>query len=193
LIERDPVLNLLAPADLETAPLAQPTKGALDHPPTSRVTQLTRHGTFFNDRFISSTTMFDVRDAVFLSHGLMHTFIIMAFVGAKMLLDLFGIGALYRDGNEQVISRPLVVFVGSGHAQGKRRAVFIDQQVNLAALLTSICGISTRFFATQRRGAGFAVDRLPFPANLTFRLVVQRHFSHHVGKDARLLPSLKRS
>ena len=36
-----------------------------------------------------------------------------------------------------------------------------------------------------------SIDRLPFPANLTFCLVVQKHFSHHVGKDVILLPSLK--
>ncbi|MGD8738409.1 MAG: hypothetical protein PVJ85_16800, partial [Anaerolineae bacterium] len=71
------------------------------------------------------------------------------------------------------------------------RTVFIDQQVNLAALLTSICGISTRFFTTQRCGTGFAINRLPFPTNFPFRSVVQHHFSHHVGEDALLLPSLK--
>jgi hypothetical protein len=60
------------------------------------------------------------------------------------------------------------VFVGSSHAQGQRRAVFIDQQVNPTALLTSVYGISTRVFATQRCGAGFGVNRLSIPANLTF-------------------------
>jgi hypothetical protein len=52
--------------------------------------------------------MFDVRNVVFLSHGLMHIFIIIAFVSTKMLLDLFGSRAIYHDGNEQIISRPAV-------------------------------------------------------------------------------------
>jgi len=189
--ESHPVLRLFAPADSETTSFAQPTEGALNHPPASRVTQLTWDGAFFNNRFVSSATVFDVRDVVFLSDSLMHIFIIIALVSAKVLLDLFGIRAINHDRNDQIIGRPLVVFIGSSHVQSQRCAVFIDQQMNLTALFASICGISARFFTTQGRRAGSAVNGLPFPANLPFRLIIQDHCSHHVGKDAPLLPGLK--
>ncbi len=121
----------------------------------------------------------------------MDIFIIITLVSAKVLLDLLRIRTINHDGNDQVISRPLVMFIGSSNVQGQRGSVFIDQQMNLAALFASICGISACFFTTQRRWAGFTVDGLPFPANLTFCLIVQDHCSHHVGKDALLLPGLK--
>ena len=76
--ESNPALNLLPPADFETASFAQPTKGALNYPPTSRVAQLTRDGTFIHERLVPSTAMFDMRDVVFLSDSLMHIFIIIA-------------------------------------------------------------------------------------------------------------------
>jgi hypothetical protein len=147
--ERHPVLHLFAPADSETTAFAQPTKGALNHPPASRITQLTWDRTFFNGRFVSSATVFDVRDIVFLSGSLMDIFIIITLVSAEVLLDLFRIRTINHDRNDQVISRPLVMFIGSSNVQGQRGSVFIDQQMNLAALFASICGISARFFTTQ--------------------------------------------
>jgi hypothetical protein len=98
------VFPLLAPASREAAALAQPTNGALNHLAMGGVPQLAANKAFFDRRFVSSMTMFDMREMPFLSQDWMDIFIIIvAFVGPQMLLNLLGVGAHNDDRNDQVV------------------------------------------------------------------------------------------
>src|SRR3972149_5824204 len=69
--------------------------------------------------------------------------------------------------------------------------MFIDQKMNFAPLFAPISRVFARFLTAQRRRAHFAVDRLPFPANLSLRLIGQHQVTQHLCKNTLGLPGLK--
>jgi hypothetical protein len=56
----------------------------------------------------------------------------------------------YHDREDQVMDRPLVVFLGSSHVSRQRGATLIDQHMDLATQFCSVCRVLARLLTTQR-------------------------------------------
>ncbi len=97
----------------------------------------------------------------------------------------------YDDRENQVVSRPFVVFVRSRDVHRQRRSAFIHQNVNLAAAFGSIRRIFARILAAQRRRARLAVDRLPLPSYVPLTSVEADHGLEDFLPDPGLLPRLE--
>src|SRR5215212_5803434 len=109
-----PVFRVLAPAGCDTSPFCQPGKGTLDHPATGRECFFTGERTFCFG-FISLSFMFDMLNVAMRLNDLMNILKIIASVGTKML---FAVRSFGEDMHDQVLHRPLVVFIGSCDPNG---------------------------------------------------------------------------
>ena len=94
----------------------------------------------------------------------MDILIIVAFVSAQMLFDLLRVGALNDERYDEVIRRPLVMFVGTRDVKQKSEALFIDQKMYFAASFASVGWVFARFFATQGQRTGFSSCGGSFPS-----------------------------
>src|ERR1044071_1548474 len=105
----EPVLGFLAPTSCDTSPFCQPSKGPLHNPTTSGEPFLTRDRTI-GFWFISPSLMFNMLKVALGLNDFMHILKVIASVRTKML---FTVGSLSDDMHDQVIHRPLVMFIGA--------------------------------------------------------------------------------
>ncbi len=189
--EGQPILRLFAPSDTDTASSAEPTESALDNPATGRIAQFAGDGTLFDLGLISPAPVLDMRNILLLFNDLMDVVVIVAFVGAQMLLDLLRVGPFNHNRDDEIIRRPLVMLVGCGDVDREWGTLLVNQQVDFAAAFAPICWISACFYASQRRWTRFAVNRLPRPANRLSAGIEHSHLRHKGLKDPPLAPSLE--
>jgi hypothetical protein len=84
----------------------------------------------------------DVRNVILQTNKDMHIFVVIAFVSTEMLL---AVGALGNDMNDQIICRPLVMFIGTGNEDRHGRTAFIHQEMDFTAQFASVGRILASF------------------------------------------------
>jgi hypothetical protein len=132
--------------------------------------------------------MLDVRNVALLLRYLMHVRIVITFIGAEVLLHG---RTRHGYGKDQVIGRPFVMLISAGDLYGQRRAALINQDMHLAAQLGAIGRVLTGLRASQGSGTRFAIERLPFPADVPL-MGIEAHARLKDGfPETLLLPSLK--
>ncbi len=92
----------------------------------------------FNKRFTSSSTMLDVCDIAFLFYKVMNIWIIVSFVCTQMLLFL--LRALDHNRDNQFISRPLIMLIGTHDMDDQWHPLLIHQEVQFRPLLARSVG-----------------------------------------------------
>ena len=125
-----PVLVFFVPAHPNSAPLSQPTDSSLDHPATGGMTLFLRYVWLFFQGLVPAAMMVDMGDIVSFCNSLIHIIIVIALVGTEMLFDFLRVWALKGQVFNQVISRPLVMLIGSSHLQSQWGTLLIDQNVD---------------------------------------------------------------
>jgi hypothetical protein len=108
-----------------------------------------------------------------------------------MLLNLLWIRPVNHDRQDQIISRPPVVFIGPRDVQRQGRPVFIHHQMDFATLFAPIGRIAASLLPAQAGWRRFTVNRLLLTTDLSLLLVVLDHLPQYRPEDARLLPVLK--
>ena len=81
--------------------------------------------------------MFDMCDILSICDSSMNVIIVITFISTEVLFDFFRIWTFDDNVKNEIIGRPLVMFVGAGHMEGQRSTSFIDQEMNLAPLFAT--------------------------------------------------------
>lgn len=105
---------------------------------------LTRNRTWVR-WFAALASVLDMWDVVLIPYDLMDVEEVVPLVGTQVLSHR---GSMYNDREDQVIDRPLVVFVGSSHVNRQRCATLIDQHMYLATQFGSVCWVLARLLTT---------------------------------------------
>jgi hypothetical protein len=186
--QSQPVVDFLAPASAQTAPLGEPAQGAFDDPPTSRKTCFAGNRALLKWGVAAFALVFDMHDVACSLHKLMNIHKIIAFVRTEVL---FGVRAFDDNRDHEIICRPLVMLIRAGQDYGQGRAALVHQDVDFAAPFASIGWILPGLLAAQGRGTALTVNRLPFPLDFPFLGVELDHDVHDLVEDTQLLPGLE--
>jgi hypothetical protein len=183
-----PVLRFLAPAQLQAAPLRQPTQCALHHPATGWVTVLSRSSCRLLDRFVPSATVVDMGGVAGCFHPLMHIGRIVGSIGTKVLLPA---GPLGHDTDHQACRAPFVMPIGTRDVHRQRRSALIHQNVYLAPAFGPVSWVLARGFTAQGSSARATIDRLPLPADPPPASIEAQRDLEETREETLLLPGLK--
>ena len=181
-----PILAFLAPPGANTTPFGQPSQRPF-HDPTPRwVLLLFRNG--FRQRLAAAPSMGDMFLIIGFGNEKMDIVEIIPFVQTEML---FFRRAGDHNRKDQVIDRPLIMFVSTGKMNCQRSTALVNQDMNLGPAFTAVGGIASSSFSTKRSGHRFAVDSLPFPANPALPIVKANQRLQDLFPDTLLLPGLE--
>jgi hypothetical protein len=186
-----PILDFLAPAHAQAAAFGQPTECPFDDPTACRIAGFTGYWAFFDFRFTAPPPMFDMSDVPFMFHKLIHVIIIVAFIGAQMLFNALRVRSRDHNRDNQLVSRPLIMFIRPRHVDGQWRTALVHQEMDFAPPFAPIRRVGARLLPAQGGGAGFAVDGLPCPLDLAFLGIELNHDRHDLVEKAPLLPALE--
>jgi hypothetical protein len=186
--QSQPVIDLLAPANAQTAPFGEPAQSAFDHPTPGWETGFTGDRTFFDQWLTAFSLVFDMHDIARVLDKLTDIDKIIAFISTEML---FSFRAFDDNRDNQIIRRPLVMFIGTRQDDSQGCTALIHQNMDLAAPFTSIGRVLPGLFTTQRGGTAFTVNRLPSPLDFPSLGVELGHDPHDLVEDTQLLPGLE--
>jgi hypothetical protein len=186
--QSQPVVDFLAPASAQTAPLGKPTQSAFNHPAAGGKACFAGDGAFLDHRLTAFSFVFDMHNVASLLHKLMDVGKIITFIGTEML---FGLRAFDDNRDNEIIRRPLVVLIGSRQHHDQGSTALVHQDVDLAAPFAPIGWILPGLLTTQGGRTAFTVNRLPCPLDFPFLGVELDHDLHNLVEDTQLLPSLE--
>ena len=191
LIKASQFSYFFAPAHPNDAPLPQPTDSSLDHPATGGMTLFLRYVWLFFQGLVPAAAMVDMGDIVSFCNSLMHIIIVIAPVSTEMLFDFLRVWALKGQVFNQVISRPLVMLIGSSRLQSQWGTLLIDQNVGFGATFATVGRVLAGLGATKGSRADATIDLLPLPANSEALGIELDHLHQEGVEQACLPPSLK--
>ena len=183
--------RIFAPAHPNAAPLSQPTDSSLDHPATGGMTLFHKYVWLFFQGLVPAAAMVDMGDIVSFCNSLMDIIKVIALVSTEMLFDFMRVWALKGQVFNQVISRPLVMLIGSSHLQSQWGTLLIDQNVDFGATFATVGRVLAGLGATKGSRADATIDRLPLPTNSKPLGIELDHLDQDGVEQACLLPSLK--
>ena len=136
--------------------------------------------------------LWNVRGVAALRKPLSHVIEVVAFVGAQVLrLALTRRWTRNSHGINCSQSKLLIVAVRSRHAQTKRRAPLVADDVTFRAQFRAIRRILARLLPAQRGFRRGTVEGLPEPENATSLVILSEQESPQSSEDATPAPLLK--
>ena len=168
----EPVLALLAPTCADAAPFGKPAESPFYYPASCWIAGFARYETLFGWRLSTPSTMLDVRNVAFRVDGLMDIRVIISPVCTEVLLEAW---SRDYDRDDQIVSRPLVMLVGSCDLHSQWSTLLIDKNMDLAASFAPIRRIRSCGSTAKRRRDGLAVYGLPCPSDATLLGIEAHH------------------
>jgi len=184
MIEGQPVVWILRPANSQTTKVVLPRERPLDHPATRGVTLLFR---YFRDRY---TPAGDVHMILPLVSGLANVLRIIAFVTAQVMHPVNGFRAWHNCTVEQLHRIVLVMRVGTGDLNREGRTTPIHQDMSFGTQFAAIRRIFACLRSTQRSGHTLAVNGLPMPFDSLTPMIKLDHQLEELSEHTAPTPGL---
>ena len=100
--KRKPVAGFFGPANTNGTAFIQPSKGTFNDPTSCGISKFARDRTFVDFGFIAPSAMLNVRRVVRFVDGSMHVVIVVALIGAEVLLNRIGVWTLDHNGDDEL-------------------------------------------------------------------------------------------
>ena len=145
-----PILNLFAPTDTDAASFIEPAQCPFNNPAPGRKAQFAGDGALIYDRFIFPTPMLDMRCILFFLNKFVNVIVVITLICTKVLLEFLRVRSINNHLDDEIVSRPFVMFIRSSDMQRERCAKLINQKMNFSAAFASISRVFARLLASER-------------------------------------------